>query len=59
MATAWQHWLLIDQRFVADRPDVLTYVTPPLTGAAAHRRRADREPDRVHQRHATATGWSS
>jgi putative CocE/NonD family hydrolase len=27
----WRKWLLIDQRFVADRPDVLVYVTPPLT----------------------------
>ena len=28
---AWRRWLLIDQRFVADRTDVLSYVTPPLT----------------------------
>jgi putative CocE/NonD family hydrolase len=28
---AWQRWLLEDQRFVADRPDVLTYVTEPLS----------------------------
>ena len=28
---AWQRWLLEDQRFVADRTDVLTYVTPVLT----------------------------
>jgi putative CocE/NonD family hydrolase len=28
---AWQRWLLTDQRAVADRPDVLTYVTPALT----------------------------
>jgi uncharacterized protein len=27
----WRRWLLIDQRFVADRPDVLVYTTPPLT----------------------------
>ena len=27
---AWQRWLLEDQRFVADRPDVLTYVSAPL-----------------------------
>jgi putative CocE/NonD family hydrolase len=27
---AWKEWLLTDQRSVADRPDVLTYVTPPL-----------------------------
>jgi len=27
----WKRWLLIDQRFVADRPDVLSYVTAPLT----------------------------
>jgi uncharacterized protein len=27
---AWRHWLLVDQRFVADRPDVLSYVTPVL-----------------------------
>jgi putative CocE/NonD family hydrolase len=29
--TAWGTWLLADQRFVADRPDVLTYSTPVLT----------------------------
>ncbi|MBV9344735.1 MAG: CocE/NonD family hydrolase [Gammaproteobacteria bacterium] len=29
--TAWQRWLVVDQRFVADRPDVLTYVSAPLT----------------------------
>ncbi len=28
---AWRRWLLMDQRFVADRPDVLSYVTPVLT----------------------------
>jgi putative CocE/NonD family hydrolase len=28
---AWRRWLVSDQRSVADRPDVLTYVTPPLT----------------------------
>jgi uncharacterized protein len=28
---AWQRWLLDDQRFVADRTDVLSYVTPVLT----------------------------
>ena len=28
---AWQRWLVTDQRFVADRPDVLTYVTAPLS----------------------------
>ncbi len=28
---AWRRWLLTDQRFVADRTDVLTYVTPVLT----------------------------
>jgi len=27
---AWQRWLLNDQRFVSDRPDVLVYVTEPL-----------------------------
>jgi uncharacterized protein len=31
--TAWGTWLLQDQRFVADRPDVLTYTTPVLTEA--------------------------
>ena len=30
---AWRRWLVVDQRFVADRPDVLSYVTPPLTEA--------------------------
>ena len=28
---AWTHWLLNDQRFVDDRPDVLTYVSETLT----------------------------
>jgi uncharacterized protein len=28
---AWRRWLVTDQRFVADRPDVLSYVTPVLT----------------------------
>ncbi len=28
---AWRTWLLRDQRFIADRPDVLTYQTPVLT----------------------------
>jgi putative CocE/NonD family hydrolase len=28
---AWQRWLVTDQRFVADRTDVLTYVTQPLS----------------------------
>jgi putative CocE/NonD family hydrolase len=27
---AWRRWLLWDQRFVADRPDVLVYMTPVL-----------------------------
>jgi putative CocE/NonD family hydrolase len=26
----WRRWLLEDQRFVVDRPDVLSYATPPL-----------------------------
>lgn len=28
---AWRRWLVTDQRFVADRPDVLVYETEPLT----------------------------
>ncbi len=28
---AWRRWLLVDQRFVSDRTDVLSYVTEPLT----------------------------
>jgi uncharacterized protein len=28
---AWRRWLVVDQRWVSDRTDVLTYVTPPLT----------------------------
>jgi putative CocE/NonD family hydrolase len=28
---AWRRWLVTDQRFVDGRPDVLTYITPPLT----------------------------
>jgi uncharacterized protein len=31
--SAWSTWLLTDQRFVEDRPDVLTYNTPVLTEA--------------------------
>jgi uncharacterized protein len=27
----WRKWLLVDQRFVADRPDVMVYQTPVLT----------------------------
>jgi putative CocE/NonD family hydrolase len=27
---AWRRWLVTDQRFIADRPDVLVYSTPPL-----------------------------
>ena len=27
---AWRRWLVTDQRFVVDRPDVLSYVTAPL-----------------------------
>ena len=27
---AWRRWLVTDQRFVADRPDVLSYETAPL-----------------------------
>jgi putative CocE/NonD family hydrolase len=30
-ADAWRRWLVMDQRNVVDRPDVLAYVTPPLT----------------------------
>jgi uncharacterized protein len=30
---SWRRWLVSDQRAVADRPDVLTYTTPPLTQA--------------------------
>ena len=28
---AWRRWLVMDQRFVVDRPDVLSYETEPLT----------------------------
>src|SRR5204863_5525805 len=28
---AWRTWLVSDQRGVADRPDVMTFVTEPLT----------------------------
>jgi len=31
-ADVWKPWLVSDQRFVDGRPDVLTYVTEPLTG---------------------------
>ncbi len=30
---AWQRWLVTDQRFVDGRPDVLTYVSQPLSTA--------------------------
>lgn len=29
--SAWRRWLVEDQRFVDGRPDVLTWVSPPLT----------------------------
>lgn len=32
-ADVWKPWLVSDQRFVDGRPDVLTYVTEPLTRA--------------------------
>jgi len=32
-AEAWRRWLVTDQRSAVDRPDVLSYVTPPLTEA--------------------------
>jgi len=28
---AWRTWLVRDQRFIDGRPDVLTYLTPPMT----------------------------
>ena len=37
---AWSTWLVTDQRFVDGRPDVLTYVSEPLTDAAALERRS-------------------
>ena len=36
---SWRTWLVTDQRFVDGRPDVLTYITEPLTepiASAAH-----------------------
>ena len=30
-ADSWRRWLVTDQRFVEDRPDVLVYQTAPLT----------------------------
>ena len=42
----WKQWLVTDQRFVADRTDVLTYQTAVLDCAAAHQRRAGRGPVR-------------
>ena len=59
--TRWRRWLVSDQRAVADRTDVLTYMTPPLTDAVRlsgapvvhlvrlderHRQRLGREADR-------------
>ncbi|WP_243395627.1 CocE/NonD family hydrolase [Sphingomonas oleivorans] len=32
-ADVWKPWLVSDQRFVSDRTDVLSYVTPPLDAA--------------------------
>jgi uncharacterized protein len=29
--TRWRQWLVEDQRFADNRPDVLTYVSDPLT----------------------------
>ena len=52
----WPTWLVEDQRFVDNRPDVLTWAD-----RAAERRREDRRryrgrAVRLHHRHATATG---
>ena len=52
---AWTHWLVADQRFVDGRPDVLTFVSEPLTEPCSFRR-ADRRPVRVHQRHRQRLG---
>ncbi len=33
--STWSRWLVDDQRIFSDRPDVLTYETPPLTASVA------------------------
>jgi putative CocE/NonD family hydrolase len=33
--STWSRWLADDQRIFSDRPDVLTYETPPLTSAVS------------------------
>ena len=53
---AWRTWLLHDQRFVDGRPDVLTYVTEPLTDADEIGRRTHRASHRVHHRDGLGLG---
>ena len=56
---AWRRWLVEDQRFVDGRPDVATWVSEPLDGAA-HRPRSRQGEARSPRRPApTPTGWSS
>ena len=53
----WRTWLVTDQRFVADRPDVLTYSDARAHRAGADRRRAGGQPASPPPAAPTATGW--
>ena len=47
----WRQWLVMDQRFVDGRTDVLTYVSCAADEAVARERSAGSESVRVDERH--------
>ena len=53
----WRTWLVMDQRFVDGRTDVLTYVTRAADEAVARERSAGGESVRVDERERIAIGW--
>ena len=51
----WSTWLVEDQRFVDDRPDVLSWESAPLDVGRDHCRRSSGAPVRLH--HGTDADW--
>ncbi len=49
-AQTWSRWLVDDQREASGRPDVLAFVSDVLDRAGEDRRRAGRQPRRLHER---------
>ena len=49
--STWDYWLVDDQRFAADRPDVLVYTSDVLTTSVKNRGSANRPSIRSDQRH--------